>query len=224
MIDSLSSNIERLKRVTGGSRNCGWMCDEVALLLYALVKFYKPDLVIQTGHLWGKSACVVLEAMTDGFLGNRGGMEATFQDADRVFADFVRSRTPRNARSPRLISIDPEPMGVEHAHAGIELLRQMYPGHFDFRPMTSVQFFESFDEDIAGLRVMGIVDGDHSPEGCLADLEALARLGADTMLVDDTNWLPKLKGVTVSFADRAGFARFTFEPYNGLSLLARHAR
>jgi hypothetical protein len=39
------------------------MVDETCWLLHGLIRFYRPSLVIQTGHLWGKSALVVLEAL-----------------------------------------------------------------------------------------------------------------------------------------------------------------
>jgi cephalosporin hydroxylase len=221
VIGSLATTIERMKRTTGASVNCGWMCDEVAFLLYALVKFYKPELVIQTGHLWGKSACVVLEAMTDGFLSERGGLEIAFQNADLKFTGFVRDHTPKQAKLPRMISVDPEPMGVPKWQSGIDLLKRLHPDQFDFRQMTSVEFFASFKEDLSGTRLMGIVDGDHSPEGCLMDLQSLDRLGASLIVVDDTNWLPKLKTVAHDFAAKAGYAFFNFEPYNGVGVLTR---
>ncbi len=221
MISNLASSIERLKRVTGGSRNCGWMCDEVAFLLYAMVKFFKPEVLIQTGHLWGKSATVVLEAMTDGFLAERGGLETEFQNADQKFATFLKEHSPIKPRSPRVISVDPEPMGVEHWHAGVELLQKSYPGAFQFKQMTSAAFFADFQEDLSGQRLMGIVDGDHSPEGCRFDLEHLARLNAKVILVDDTNWLPKLKPVAESFARERGYNFINLDLYNGVGLLTK---
>ena len=220
MITTLAANVERLKRATGASRNCGWMCDEVAFLLYSLVKFFKPELVIQTGHLWGKSACTVLEAMTDGFLAERGGLEVEFQDADKKFATFLREHSPmRTNQPPRMISIDPEPMGVPNAFAGIELIKRTFRENFEFKQMTSVEFFDTFTEDVRHLRLLGIVDGDHSPEGCLKDLIALEKLGARQILVDDTNWLPPLKRVAETFAAEHGYNFMNLDLYNGVGLL-----
>jgi hypothetical protein len=224
MTSSLATSVERLKRVTGGgSKSCGWMFDEVAFLLYSLVKFYKPDLVIQTGHLWGKSACVVLEALTDGFLAGRGGLEEVAQNADKKFATFVREHSPISSAAPRMFSIDPWPhlMDIESAYDGVEMLKRQYPGQFEFFKMKSGQFFEEFKQDISGLRLMGIVDGDHTPEGCLLDLKHFARLNAEAIVVDDTNWLPELKEVTVNFAREANYTLMNFDLYNGVGFLAR---
>jgi hypothetical protein len=162
MTGSLAASVQRLKQVTGASKSCGWMYDEVAFLLYSMVKFYKPDLVIQTGHLWGKSACVVLEALTDGFLSDRGGLEVTPQNSDQKFSTFVREHSPRPSPSARMISIDPWPhlMDVAAAYDGVELLKRLYPGRFEFHKMKSGAFFEQFKENLAGQRVLGIVDGD----------------------------------------------------------------
>jgi hypothetical protein len=225
MIDSLATNVERLKRITGASKGCGWMYDEVAFLVYSLVKFYKPDLVIQTGHLWGKSACVILEALTDGFLAERGGLEVEPQDSDHKFSTFVREHSPQHNPKSRMISIDPWPhlMKVDDPYGGIELLTKLYPGRFEFHKMKSGEFFANhFKEDVSHLRLMGIVDGDHTPEGCLLDLENFGKLKAQVILVDDTNWLPELKPVTKKFADDAGYAFMNFEPYNGVAILTKH--
>jgi hypothetical protein len=223
MIDSLAANVERLKRTTGASKSCGWMYDEVAFLLYALVKFYKPDLVIQTGHLWGKSACVVLEALTDGFLGKRGGLEQVPQNADQKFSSFVTEHSPRQSKLPRMISVDPWPhlMDVAAPYDGIELLKHLHPGQFEFYKMKSGQFFEDFREDVSNQRVMGIVDGDHTPEGCLLDLTHFARLRCELILVDDTNWLPELKRVSEAFAREHRYNFLNLDLYNGVAVLTR---
>jgi hypothetical protein len=223
MVDSLAANVERLKGITGASKSCGWMFDEVAFLLYSLVKFYKPDLVIQTGHLWGKSACVVLEALTDGFLAERGGLERVAQNSDQKFATFVREHSPKSCVAPRMISIDPWPhlMDVTAPYEGIELLKKLHPGRFEFFKMKSGQFFQEFKEDTAGLRLMGIVDGDHTPEGCLLDLQNFGRLKCELILVDDTNWLPELKPVVQQYAAEHGYNFLNLDLYNGVGVLTR---
>jgi hypothetical protein len=223
MINALAANVERLKRITGASKSCGWMYDEVAFLLYGLVKFYKPDVVIQTGHLWGKSACVVLEALTDGFLGARGGLEEFEQNQHEKFNTFVRERSPKQCPAPRMISIDPWPhlMDVAHPYEGIELMKRLYPGQFEFHKVKSGDFFQQFTENLSGQRVMGIVDGDHTPEGCLLDLENFARLRAVLILVDDTLWLPELKTTTEKFAAEHGYNFLNLDLYNGMGVLTR---
>ena len=62
---SLAGKVGILRQTTGGSIGTGWMHDEVCWLLHGLIRFYRPTLVIQTGHLWGKSALVVLDALDD---------------------------------------------------------------------------------------------------------------------------------------------------------------
>ena len=62
---SLAQKVGILRKTTGGSIGTGWMHDEVCWLLHGLIRFYRPSLVIQTGHLWGKSALVVLDALEE---------------------------------------------------------------------------------------------------------------------------------------------------------------
>ena len=50
----LADRINTLKEVTGASSSCGWMFDEVAMMVYAFVKMFRPGLVIQTGHILGE--------------------------------------------------------------------------------------------------------------------------------------------------------------------------
>lgn len=59
-MNGLADAVGTLKSITGSSPSVGWLCDGVSFLLYGLVKFYRPQLVVQTGHLWGKSAAVIL--------------------------------------------------------------------------------------------------------------------------------------------------------------------
>ena len=83
----MAQKVGILRKTTGGSIGTGWMHDEVCWLLHGLIRFYRPSLVIQTGHLWGKSALVVLDALEEHPL-DRGGM------GDASYAEFVR-RTDR---------------------------------------------------------------------------------------------------------------------------------
>ncbi|XOB41508.1 MAG: hypothetical protein ACKKMS_02175 [Candidatus Nealsonbacteria bacterium] len=86
--------IRELRKISGGSLNCGWMCDEIVFLLYSLVKVYKPELVIQTGHLWGKSICIVLDALTNGFLMGDYSIEDREQNGDLKFLEFLKKNKP----------------------------------------------------------------------------------------------------------------------------------
>jgi cephalosporin hydroxylase len=201
----------RLYDITGGSQECGWMCDAVADFTHALVKFYRPDLVIQTGHLWGKSAAYILSALAEPPL-------PLPESGDKVFDAFVHRRIPTNPLG-RLISIDPKPMGVPHHDAGIEFLQKTFPGRFEFVQSTSVDFFKHFSGD--GLRIVGLVDGDHTDKGCEADIRALAKLGAEIIIVDDTRWIPTLRGVGWVTASQLGYDFAEFQIYNGIAVLTR---
>jgi cephalosporin hydroxylase len=216
------NRIRELRQISGGSASCGWMYDEVAFFLYSLVKFYKPELVIQIGHLWGKSALITLEGMNDGFLGGNSGIENKEQDGDKIFSRFVMAHKPGSKAKPKLISIDPEPQDVPNSAAGIEYLKQLHL-NFEFQKMMSTQFFEKNRAGIklqfAGQRIMGIVDGDHSWMGCLQDLEELAAINAQMILVDDTIWLPDLARVTRAFARRHGYDVLNLSLYNGVAIL-----
>jgi hypothetical protein len=198
------------------------MYDEVALLLYSLIKFYQPELIIQIGHLWGKSAMIALEGINDGFLGEGSGIDDQEQNADKAFSNFVLEHRPVPNAKAKLLSIDPAPLAVPNSAAGIDYLRQLHL-NFEFHQMLSSKFFEENSETIksnhANQRIMGIVDGDHTWEGCLEDLENLAALNAQMILVDDTIWLPYLGRVARAFARRHGYDVLNLSLHNGVTLL-----
>lgn len=215
--------LETLKNTTGASTGCGWMVDDVAFLLYSLVKFYKPELVIQTGHLWGKSMFMVLEALTDGFLETRL-IESSPVNADKVFSAFTAAHSPKFG-GKRAISMDPEPMCVPHPVEGIDYLKKCYPGVFEHHKMKSEEFFAQYGSRLKaqyqGKRIFGIVDGGHSEEACRQDLTDLSTLGAGMMVVDDTQWIPGLGYVSRSFAAEHGYQFLEFPQYNGVGILVK---
>lgn len=220
----LAKHIRELREKTGASKSCGWMYDEPAFLLYALIKWYKPGLVIQTGHLWGKSAMVVLAALRDGFLMSEAGMIEEEQNADKTLGAFIAANRPVAAARPKVISIDPHPKGVPDFEAGVRYLRDCDPG-FEFYQMKSSEFFAAHGERIgrefASKRILGIVDGDHTWAGCMLDLEALAKIGAEFIIVDDMTWLPHLKRAARQFGRRRGYDFFTLPLFTGMGLLWR---
>ena len=213
---SLAENVKELGEVTGKSGNCGWMFDEVAWLLHALISFARPEVVIQTGHLWGKSACVILDALK-----YQLEIEGPHRQGDDAFGAFVKSRIPERTSAGSLISIDPGGF----ADGGYAWLSEKYPGRFEHYEMTSEQFFQTHGAtlkvSLQGKEVLGVVDGDHTSEGCRKDLVALADLGARIMFVDDTVWLKELEQVCVDFA-RDNAYQFLVLPYmNGVGLLVK---
>ena len=217
--------MRELRRITGGSSTCGWMGDENVFVLYALTKWYKPEVVIQTGHLWGKSALVALEALNDGFLTGELRIEDQEQDADRQWSDFVASNSPQVQQS-ELISIDPAPINVPHHMEGVEYMQSLHP-NLRFFQMTSKEFFDNTEQltqsGTNAKRLMGIVDGDHSWHGCLTDLEGLKDLDAELIVVDDTSWLPHIRRVCQVFAKREGYFFHDFRTYNGLGVLIKES-
>lgn len=205
--DLLRTRVERLHHLTGGARATGWMHDPVCWLLFGLIRYYRPSLVIQTGHLWGKSALVVLEALKNERLEGDGM-------ADPAYARFVADHSPPR-RKGKLVSIDPGPSDVPGFGEGVEQLREWYP-RFRFYAGSSAKFFEN--ERPEGERIFGIVDGDHTREGAKRDLDALARLEAGMIFLDDTSWIPHLGTLGAHFP---GYTALEFPLYNGVMVLTR---
>lgn len=205
----------KLQDITGGSVNTGWMCDEVCRLLYALVQFYRPQVVIQTGHLWGSSALVVLDAI-------RNTDDSYEPTGDPAFDSFVRGNSPPRHGMCEVHSIDPNPAGVPEWAKGNALLGSEYP-NFNFHRMGSSEWFRHARilYRLEGRRVMGVVDGDHSEEGCRGDLEGLNDLGAGLIIVDDTCWIPDIGRVASEFASLVGYDYLNLPWYNGVGILVK---
>ena len=201
----LVQHTRELGKITGRSHSVGWIFDEPAFFLYGFVKFFKPELIIQTGHLWGKSAEIMLEALNDGFLEDGAKIEEKLPDGDPRSSAFIIANSPVYHRSPKLISIDPFIKKIPHQDDGIEYLKQIHP-NFEFHRMRSIDFFsaegERLKRDYSGARILGFVDGDHSWGGALYDMEYLVDIGAEVIIVDDTIWLPHLGRAAREFAFR----------------------
>jgi hypothetical protein len=212
----LSDNVQELGRVTGKSGSCGWMFDEVAWFLHALVGLVRPEIVIQTGHLWGKSACVILNALTYELK-----IEGNAPQGDGAFDSFVREHT--RPLGGKLISIDPGPVGVANNAAGFEFLTQTYGNRFVYRNMLSEEFFADVKtKDLyLGKRILGVVDGDHHVEGCMGDLRGLMKLCAEVIFVDDTTYVPELYSVCVKSAVVHDYQFLNLQYLNGVGLLVR---
>lgn len=207
----IQSTIATLKGTIDPRACCGWMRDEVCLLLYSLVAFYRPSLVIQIGHLWGKSAAVILEAMRDETVfEERNGADS----GDQVFRKFVDARTP-TTKTGIVMSLDPNPQCE-----AVTVLMQEHGEAFQFVPMTSDEFFREYAVP-EGLTILGIVDGDHSPAACCRDIENLAKVGAKVIVVDDTLWLPDLCTVAKDAAARLGYSFQNHPVYNGVGVLVK---
>lgn len=221
-LNRLRERVNKLKSMTINEAWCGWMVDDVAAMLYAMVKHTQPDIIIQTGHLWGKSAVVAMEAMDDDFLrtqSNRIESEEPYSK-DQTFYMFVTGRAP-HPKSKRFISIDPLPLAGE---APINFIKEIYP-FYEFYPTHSQHFFAKEKAALvnycADKTLFGIVDGDHSVAGCTHDLVQLADLGASYIVVDDTRWLPPLGLATRKFAADKGYDLIELPSYNGIVWLSK---
>jgi cephalosporin hydroxylase len=201
---TIQQRITELRKVSGGSSNVGWMHDEVCWLLFGLIRFYRPSLVIQTGHLWGKSALVALEALRNEFLDPDRTM------GDPQYAEFVERHSPMRVKG-RLLSIDPQPN-----EASVKWLKERYP-NFAFYAGSSQQYFQNGQKHPIKGRLFGIVDGDHTEQGAFSDLKSLAKLGAGMILLDDTSWIPQLKAA----GHGIGYSVMELPEYNGVMVLTR---
>jgi len=220
----LITRVRELREITGGSTTCGWMTQEGAWLLYTMIKWYKPEIVIQTGHLWGMSSLITAEALNDGFLMGSYGLEDRGQNVNDCWEAFIAVNSPGDAVERKAISLDPKPINVPDPNAGVEFIEGHHPG-YTFLKMPSGDFFEEAEShlgsDVAGKRLLGIVDGDHSWMGCMTDLEGFRELGADMIFVDDISWLPHLSETCRLFARRWKYQYFDFTSYSGVGILLR---
>lgn len=223
-IPRLKKKLARLKEITKASDRTGWVIDEVAFLLYSLVKFYKPSLVIQIGHLWGKSAVFLLEALTDGFLMDGERIEEGILSGDKKFFAYIKTQWPK-VRKGKLISVDAFPYG--NWKKGIEYLEKTFgKNRFEFVVEKSADFFEGRSKAIlkkySGEIILGVVDGDHSYEACMSDLVGMAKLGTNHIIVDDLTWLPHIHEVCRKFTrTHPDYSLSTFLVYNGLAVLSK---
>ena len=219
-------HIRELRKITGGSTTCGWMTDEGVFFLYSMVKWYKPDLVIQTGHLWGKSALTIAEALNDGFLNGKIGIETEEQNADKQCEAFMTSNAPQITRG-EVISLDPYPINVPRLEKGLDYISALHD-NFRFYKIKSHEFFKNIgkyiDGDLSSKRIMGVVDGDHSWLGCASDLEDLKNIGAKMIFVDDTSWLPHIRKVCRIFSRKEGYSFHDYRYNNGFAVLVKQKK
>lgn len=214
MNKNLSQMIE-LINITGTSTGCGWLHDEPAKLLQAIINYSKPEIVIQTGHLWGKSALIILQSLDEMYT-----EQVEVQNAHALFESFVKTNTPsRPSNPPILHSIDPYCLHVPNAKKGIDYLEINYP-NFKFFFTKSSDYFKNISFD-KSKRIMGFVDGDHSYLGAYEDMVNLALLKAQVIVLDDTSWIPYLKRAAIRIARIYDYSMSEFPYYNGTIILTK---
>lgn len=195
---------------------CGWMRDETINLICAYLKFYKPDVVIHTGFLWGKSSAFICDAISNYDL----KIDNSVDCRDYDYTHFVDRNTPQNKHG-YLIAVDPNifELDIEEAE---KLINSVY-GNLTLYKTTSKNFFSFYYPklEIHPNCLVGIVDGDHTNEGCYSDLVHLGNLGAKLILVDDTIWLSSLKEVCKKFAEEFNYDFLFVDLYSGLGVLIR---
>lgn len=221
----IKSRLKTLKDITKTPDATGWMYDEQAFLVYSLIKYLKPELIIQTGHSWGKSALFILEALTDGLL-DQEYLESKTQKSDDSYNSFVEDNKPRQ-RAKKFISVDPFINPERHIppnfQGGINYLIETYGDIFEFRRERSDDFFKNFKMVGKNSRVMGVVDGLHTYEGCFSDLVGLAQLNSLCMIVDDVLYMDKLNQCCKDFSSQYGYSYLNVNLYNGMGLLMRRS-
>ena len=100
------------------------------------------------------------------------------------------------------------------------MLKGWFGHQFEFAQKASSEWFAEMSRDeIAGRRLMGVVDGDHSDNACADDIADLARLGAGLILVDDTEWIGTLETVSRRMAETNGYSYLNLPWVNGMAIL-----
>lgn len=219
---SINNKLDKLKEVTGGSISCGYMCDEVAFLLYSIVKFYNPEVIIQTGHLWGKSALICLESLNDGFLQNEFNVleKNINKNDDILYRKTIEKNTPI-VKKRSMISIDPFYTETKESYLkGVEFLKTEYHNFIFFNEFSDKVLKDMITSKILeNNSILGIVDGDHSYQGCLNDIEYMSALGSKIIIVDDTLYLPDCRQACIDFCVKNNKSLFFYDQYNGIAII-----
>ena len=188
----LQKKIDQLKIITGASKKTGWIKDNVAFYLWGLVKLYDPDLVLNIGHLWGKSSMIFCDAM----FGNHK-LESEYDVGDHEFKNFVERGSIQYSKK-KVFSVDPHTHPAGHrplnCEGGVKFISETYKDFVFFKKRSQDFLLES--DFSAYKRKFAFIDGDHSYEGARRDVELCREHGFDCIVVDDTEYIPHIKKAT----------------------------
>jgi len=156
-VTKINREVQKLKKITGSSEKTGWVKENVAHLLSGFVRYADVNLVVNIGHLWGKSALVFCDAMF-----NNRDFEDNWDPGDDPFSTHSRRNT-NDSEIREVHSVDPliQPLGHRPLHAhpeGTDFIKSCYPG-FTFHNEKSDLFFLTFDF-APYKRKMIFIDGD----------------------------------------------------------------
>ncbi len=216
-VTKINREVQKLKEITGSSAKTGWVKENVAHLLSGFVRYADVNLVVNIGHLWGKSALVFCDAMF-----NNRDFENNWDPGDEPFSAHSKRNT-NDSDIREVHSVDPliQPLGHRPLHAhpeGTDFIKKCYPG-FTFHNEKSDLFFLTFDF-APYKRKMIFIDGDHSYEGALRDCQNAIKNNFDFIIIDDTSYIPHIeKAARDSLVKSYDFLSLPY--WNGLNIMVK---
>lgn len=214
---TIQEQIDELKKITGSSQLTGWVKENVAHFLSGFVRYADVNLVVNIGHLWGKSALMFCDAMF-----NEKNFETNWDVGDPTFVGHtIKSTNPSNVREVHSVDplLQPPQWRPPNAIEGTKYINGLYP-NFTFHHMKSDAFFDSGFDFSKYNRKLIFIDGDHTYEGALRDVKNAVKYKFDFIIIDDTSFIPHIeKAAKDGMTSEYDFISLPL--WNGLNLLVR---